>query len=189
MRTAVEAPRGVIWNLDGPQLAPWQAADRLYQGGFTDPLLLGEACSVMKAESGWYLKAWHINPVYDQDGRIFRDPEDGKMTVKSVDLGFIQRNVTTPNTRIDVTQVAAQALVDGLFKANPKLAKGVESAKIAFQLYQQRGWSPWYAWVNGYSREYLDDGALAVGNLVSLRWGQGGFLLAKTEPVSFFDGE
>lgn len=178
MRPSAQAPHGIIWSLDGPQLAPWQAADRLYQGGFTDPLLLAEGCAVMKAESGWYLKAWHINPVYDEDGMIVVD-ETGLMTVKSVDLGFIQRNVPTPNVKVEMAPGPAQAFVDGLFKANPKLSNGVESSKIAFQLYQQRGWQPWYAWTNGFHRQYLDDGALAVGNLCALRHGQGGDLLVK----------
>lgn len=186
MRSTVESPKGIIWDLDGARLLPWQAADRLYQGGFTDPLLLAEACSVMKAESGWYLKAWHINAVYNEDGTLKKDA-GGRITVKSVDLGFIQKNVVMPGgSLLEPTPEAADQLIDSLFKSNPKLANGIESSKIAFQMYQQRGFQPWYAWVNGFSKQYLDDGALAVGNLCGMRHGEGPTSLMKV-PRSLTD--
>lgn len=178
-RRAVESPRGVIWDLDGALMKPWQAADRLYAAGFTDTVLLAEACAVMKAESGWYLKAWHINAEYDSDGKLVRDSQ-GRFTVDSVDLGWIQRNVRVADVTLSDTE--AKAWVDTMFQEHPELANGYESAKLARQLYVNGGndFGAWYAWLNGMHRQYLDDGALAVGNLAGLRNGQGGFCLIKT---------
>lgn len=174
----VEAPYGVIWGLDGAQMRPWQAADRLYAAGFKDPILLAEACAVMRAESGWYLRAWHINAKYDADGKLVRDSE-GRFTPESVDLGWVQRNVRVSGVTLSETDVPIW--IADMFGAHPDLANGYESAKIARQLYVGGGndFGAWYAWLNGLHRRYLDDGALAVGNLAALRNGQGGFALVK----------
>lgn len=162
----MEEIHGVTWGLDGAQLEPWQAAQRLYKAGFADTQLLCKMLAVIRGESGWYLKAWHHNVLRDADGNIQRTA-DGKITIKSTDLGFIQRNVvhTPPKVLADAD---SQAFVDQLFLTYPELARGDESAKIAWNLYKARGFQPWYAYTNGGWKNHLEQSCLAVGNYVAM---------------------
>ena len=163
---AVEEIRNVTWGFAGEELKPWQAAQRLYKAGFTDAKTLALIWAVIEAESGGYLKAWHHNVEREDDGSIKRDAS-GRMTVKSSDLGFIQRNVPhSPNVKLEMTEQASGAFVDQLFAAHPELARGDASAKIAFQLYSARGFQPWYAYANGSYRRSLERACLAVGNFL-----------------------
>lgn len=161
----------VTYGLDGARLLPFQAAQRLYLAGFREAHLLAEIAATMRAESGWYLKAWHHNVRRDADGGIARDSV-GRMTVVSTDLGFIQRNVVHSDPKVISDEEGADLAAD-LFAANPDLANGQRSAEIAWDLYEQRGFSPWYAHTNGSYVRHLPDAILAVASLLSVQFGLG----------------
>lgn len=163
-----EEIRGVTWDLDGAELLPWLAAQRLYKAGFEDAKLLTTMWAVIEGESGGYLKAWHHNVKRNDDGSIFRN-EAGNMLIKSTDLGFIQKNVVHASpVEVATTGGEAKDFVDTLFKIYPELARGDDSAKIAYQMYKQRGFQPWYAYTNGSYKKHLDQAVLAVGNYLAL---------------------
>jgi len=163
---AIEEIRNITWGLNGAQLSPWQAAQRLYKAGFKDVKLLAIAWAVMEAESGGYLKAFHHNVKRDENGLILRDA-DGKMIVLSTDLGFIQKNIVhPPNTKILVQETASQEFVEQLFKTNSDLADGQKSANIAWAFYKLRGWQPWYAYSNESYKRSLPRGCEAVANFL-----------------------
>lgn len=164
----VEEIKGVTWNLDGAQLEPWQAAQRLYLANFKDATVLCEMLATIRGESGWYLKAWHHNVLRDEAGLIVRDAA-GKFTVKSTDLGFIQRNVVH-SSPVKLLDSESQAFVDDLFYSHPELARADESAAIAWNLYKLRGFQPWYAHSNGGYKNHLDQACLAVGNYLGMRF-------------------
>jgi hypothetical protein len=165
---AVEELRGITWGLDGAELAPWQAAQRLYKAGFIVAKELAIFWSVIEAESGGYLKAWHHNVTRNADGSIFKTA-DGLMEVRSTDLGLIQKNVVhSPRVQLSVSGTESQAFVNDLFAANPELARGDESAEIAREMFEQRGYQPWYAFSNGSYKRSLDRGCLAVGNYLGM---------------------
>lgn len=165
---AVEEIRGITWDLIGPELKPWQAAQRLYKAGFKDAKLLATMWAVLEAESGGYIRAWHHNVTRNEDGSIFRS-EDGLMEIKSTDLGFIQKNIVhNPKVIMSMEGGESQAFVDDLFDAFPALARADESAKIAYELFKQRGFQPWYAYSNGSYKKSLERGILAVGNYLGM---------------------
>lgn len=163
----------ITFDFDGERLEPWQAVQRLYLAGFVDPKLLAVGYAVMMGESGRYLKAWHHNVLRNEDGTILRDAL-GRMTVKSTDLGFIQKNIVhSPARALEIDADVSGAFVDELFAANPRLARGDQSAAIAYALYNsvtgggvKRLWSPWYAWVNGNYRKGLPSACVAVGQFL-----------------------
>lgn len=160
----VEELYGITWGLWGEELEPWQAAQRLYRAGFTDAKELATFWAVLEAESGGYLKAWHHNVVRNLDGTIARDAE-GRMTVRSTDLGFIQKNtVHDPPVKLKLEADASGGFVEGLFEALPELARGDESAAIARSMFESRGFQPWYAYSNGSYKRSLERGCLAVAN-------------------------
>lgn len=153
---------GIIYALQGAKLSPQQTIDRLYRAGFTDVQELAIGFSVMMGESGGYLKAWHNNVVLADDLTPKLDG-DGKMTIVSTDLGFIQRNVKHP-TPVKVLPNAddVQAFIEVLWYDHPELARADESAKIAKELWDARGWTPWYAYLNGSYRKALPQACDAV---------------------------
>jgi hypothetical protein len=164
---AVEEIYQITWEFYGERLDPWQAAQRLYKAGFTDAKVLAIGYAVMMAESGRYLKAWHHNVRRNDDGSIKRD-EDGLMEVVSTDLGFIQKNVVHhPSVKLPTTGDESKEFVDGLYEKFPELARGDESAQIAYALYQDREWAPWYAYSNGSYKKGLPAACAAVGNMVA----------------------
>lgn len=159
---------GITWGLDGEELKPWQAAQRLYKAGFKDAKILATMWAIMESESGGFLKAWHHNVVRNEDGTILRS-EDNLMEIKSTDLGFIQKNIVhSPHEIIPIDANQSQLFVDLLFNAFPELARGDESAIIAWNLYKFRGFQPWYAWSNGSYQKSLERGILATGNYLGM---------------------
>jgi hypothetical protein len=156
--------RGVTYDFGGERLDPWQAVQRLYRAGLADAKVLAIGYAVMMGESGCYLKAWHHNLVRDDGGGIVRDV-DGRFTVKSTDLGFIQKNIVH-NPQVKLLDSESPHFVDTLFEEHPELARGDESAVIAKAMYDSRGWSPWYAYVNGSYKRSLAPACVAVGNFL-----------------------
>jgi DNA-binding transcriptional regulator of glucitol operon len=154
----------VTFDFAGERLDAWQAVQRLYLAGFTDAKVLAIGYAVMMGESGRYLKAWHHNVVRNEDGTIKRDA-DGRFRVKSTDLGFIQKNVVH-NPQPSLLDSESPAFVDVLFEEHPELARGDESARIAWVLYLARGWQPWYAYTKGSYKRSLPGGCVAVGQFL-----------------------
>ena len=163
--------RGVTYGLDGEQLAPLQAAQRLFKAGFKDAKVLAIMWAILEGESGRYLKAWHHNVERNEDGSI-KERTPGMMIVRSTDLGFIQRNVVIQGgVEIAMTESASGVLVESLFAANPDLARGDKSAEIAFALYQDRGYQPWYAYSNRSYRRHLEAACSAVREYLRVVFG------------------
>ncbi|MFI5405145.1 MAG: hypothetical protein ACHQ1D_01390 [Nitrososphaerales archaeon] len=163
--------KGVTWDLDGEQLEPYLAAQRLYKAGFKDADLLCTMWAVIEAESGGYLKAWHHNVERNEDGTI-KIYDGYLMNVKSTDLGFIQKNIPhEPDILLPIQGDQSQLFVNDLFVAFPELARGDESAKIAYQMYKTRGFQPWYAYSNGSYKKSIGRGTAAVANFLALKNG------------------
>lgn len=160
----------VTWGLDGEQLDPWQAAQRLYLAGFKDARVLAKMWAVLESESGGYLRAWHHNVKRDAEGNIVYEAD--KFIVFSTDLGFIQKNVKH-NEPVKLEPGESQGFVNTLFELNPELARGDRSAEIAWRLYQDRGFDPWVAERNGSYRRNMDRGCLAVANYLAKSYGLG----------------
>jgi hypothetical protein len=160
--------RGQTWDLDGVQLQPFQAAQRLYNAGFKDAKILVEMCAIY-GESGWYLKAWHHNVERDEDGQISLD-DSGRMTIKSTDLGFIQKNYIWL-TPVKCQPIEGQFWADKGFELRPDLAKGDSSADIAYDLYQLRGFQPWYA--HAYWTRHKARSVEAVADFLAVVFGLG----------------
>lgn len=155
----------VTWGLDGEQLAPWQSIQRIYRAGFTDLKICATMYAVIYYESGNYLKAWHHNVKRNADDTIYT--MDGKMTVYSTDLGYIQKNIDhTPDVVIPATAEASAAFVETLWLKYPSLSKGDQSATVAHDLYLARGFDPWYAYKNGNYKKAFPDACVAVGNFL-----------------------
>jgi len=162
-----EEIKGITWDLDGAELMPWLAAQRLYKAGFKDAKLLTTMWAVLEGESGGYLKAWHHNVSRNDDGSIKIINE--MMEVKSTDLGFIQKNIVhTPKVLLPIVGDDSKNFVKVLFEVYPELARGDRSAEIAYKLYQDRGFQPWYAYTNGGYEKHLGKAVLAVGNYLAL---------------------
>lgn len=166
-----EEIRGITWDLDGEQLDPWLAAQRLYNAGFKDAQELCVMWAVLEAESGGYLKAWHHNVTRNEDGTIKRFDGD-LMEVKSTDLGFIQKNIVhNPKPLLPIEGDQSKLFVADLFDAFPDLARGDLSAKIARQLFLQRGFQPWYAHTNKTYKRSMPRACVAVANFLALKNG------------------
>jgi hypothetical protein len=165
-----EEVRGLTWDLDGEQLEPWLAAQRLYKAGFKDADVLCTMWAIIEAESGGYLKAWHHNVKRTEDGQILYN-DANQMTVLSTDLGFIQKNVVHDPPVLIGSPEEAQAFVDNLWVQHPELARGDESAEIAYLMYKQRGYTPWYAFTNKSYMNSLGRGTVAVANYLALKHG------------------
>lgn len=164
----MEEIRNVTYGLWGEELPIWMAIQRLVKAGFHDPRVLLNMFAIIEGESGSYLRAWHANikRTPSPELKIIYDPE-GKMTVKSIDLGFIQRNVVlNPQVVIEPTEVAMKEFVNRMFEENPKLARADTSAEIAYDLYLDRGFAPWFAYKPGEESFRLKKrrGAKAIGN-------------------------
>jgi hypothetical protein len=152
-----EEIRDVTFGFWGVELKEWQTIQRLVLAGFGEVRLLTNMFAIIEGESGSYTKAWHANVrrtddaekaiVYDTNGRMF---------VKSVDLGFIQRNTPMPGggVWVDPTEAQMKVFIDELYAKNPDLADAQKSAEIAFDLFSLRGFSPWYAYQPGTTRFY-----------------------------------
>lgn len=161
-----EEIKGVTFDFDGARLNPWQAAQRLYKAGFVDAKLCAIGYAVMMGESGRYLKAWHHNVVRNEDETI-KYESDGKMTIKSTDLGFIQKNIPHNPNMLVFPQDAA-SFTNSLFLQYPELADGQKSAEIAWELFIDRGWQPWYAHSNGSYKNGLPSACVAVGKYLAM---------------------
>lgn len=166
-----EEIRHITWDLDGAQLSNEQKAQRIMVAGF--PMQGGVALNmfaIVEGESGGYQKAWHANVVRNADGTIHRVERDGKtfMQVKSVDLGFFQINIDLagPYVEVEMEDVAVMEMVETLFAENPGLDDPFESAHRAYVMWQNRGFSPWYAYKPGTAKWKLKKkyGAKAFAN-------------------------
>jgi len=178
----VDEIRGVTWDLAGERLMPFQAAQYLYKAEakindvvsrpFRDAKTLMTGCAVMGGESAWYTKAWHANVARNADGMILR-PQPGFLTVKSIDLGWIQRNAELEDT--DIADDAVKDLVAELFDdaAYGYLDRPGLAANEAARLYTQRGWQPWYAYANGGWKRHLPMAGQAVANFLAVEFGLG----------------
>ncbi len=169
----MEEIRGITWDLWGQELSHEQTIQRIINAGF--PIKGGAALTmfaIVEGESGEYQKAWHANverwknPDGTQ-GDIVRfeqrpdltmwsvppgtpEPDLVFMRVKSVDLGFLQRNkVMGPATYIEMGHEACELFIEGLFTKYPELATPVTAAEDAYKLWVERGFQPWYAYQPG----------------------------------------
>lgn len=164
---ATEEIRGITFGLDGEELKPWLAAQRLYKAGFKDAKLLATMWAVIESESGGYLRAWHHNVVRNEFGTI--KLANNLMEVKSTDLGFIQRNIVhNPHVFLPIEGNESQLFVDNLFVIHPELARADKSAEIAYQMYKQRGFQPWFAYTNKSYERNLGRACVAVANYLAL---------------------
>ena len=169
---AREEIRGVTWDIGGWRLYPRQKAEFAYAGGFVDAVELYTAIATFDAESGGYVEAWHINVARTDDGKIRRD-DDGRFTAKSIDLGWIQRNVPLGDRLVHDADAAT--LAEETFDLNPDLRRPLKSAEIARDLFEarqragQNPWGPWYAYLNGSYHRHTGGAALAVGNWIAFR--------------------
>jgi hypothetical protein len=168
---AREEIRGVTWDLGGWRLYPRQKAQYAYAGGFTNVKLQQEALATFDGESGGYLKAWHINVRRNEDGTIFRE-DDGRLTAKSVDLGWIQKNIDLGNKLLADSE-AADFIEEVFTQGHPELARPLFSATLAYRMYLERGWDPWYAYSNGGYKRHLGSAALGIGNWLAFEDGLG----------------
>lgn len=167
----MEEIRGITWDLAGEELKPWLACQRLYKAGFKDAKTLAIMWATIESESGGYLKAWHHNVVRNEDGSI-QKTADGLMVVKSTDLGFIQKNIVhNPQVLLPVAGDQSKLFVEDLFAANPDLARADQAAVIAFNMWKQRGFQPWYAYTNGHYKKNLGRATVAVANYLALAFG------------------
>lgn len=141
----------ITWDLDGVELAEWQAIQRLYRAGFHDMLTLGTMFAIIEGESGSFTKAWHANVNRDSAGNIVRDNRAGEdyMCITSIDLGFIQYNVNVDNQFVPMDASYMQAYVDALWIHYPELADAQQSSEKAYDLFVDRGFLPWYAYKPG----------------------------------------
>jgi hypothetical protein len=125
---------------------------RLILAGFHDPRVAINMFAVIEGESGSYTKAWHANVkrLDDENKSIVRDAQ-GRMFVKSVDLGFIQRNLVMAGGGVwmPMEEDAMSEFIETLFNENPDLAVADKSAIIAYELFSTRGFQPWYAYQPG----------------------------------------
>lgn len=179
----MEQIRGVTWDFGGTRLHPFQVAQYLYKADpdngpppFRDAKVLTVGCAVMYGESAGYLKAWHLNVLRDAAGNIVWD-EDRRLTAKSCDLGWIQRNAEFPDVKLlpeDVPEFV-QALFDS--EQYGYLDRPALAANEAAALYVARKWQPWVAYGNGSYKKYLKTACLAVGNFLGVEFGQGNSLL------------
>lgn len=155
--------RGVTWDLEGWRLYPFQQAQFLYGAGLTDASELATMIAVLHAESGAYLLAWHHN---------VEEMGEDEMTVKSTDLGWMQRNVVH-SPPVTIPKSGGRQLAHDLFVAYPNLGKARPSATLAKQFYDNYSFSRWYAWLNGSWENHRGHAVLAVGNFLAVKLGLG----------------
>lgn len=176
---AIPEIRDVTFGLWGSELPEHAAIQRLVRAGFPvwvpshldvesphSPLL--EMFAIIEGESGSYVKAWHANVLRDPPftGQIVLD-EMGMMTIKSIDLGFIQLNVNVvPDATVTPNEPTMAAYVQSQFDHHPELARADLSAMIAHDLWLERGFKPWFAYKPGTDnyRQKKARGAKAIGN-------------------------
>lgn len=91
-------------------------------GGWVDTELV-VAVAVCLSESGGYVRAWHDN--LDSDGKLL-----------SRDIGLFQINIPA--------SAVGTAVEEDLYDIENNLNR-------ARSLYDNRGWQPWFGWVNGYA--------------------------------------
>jgi hypothetical protein len=175
----VEEIRGVTWDLAGERLYPFQAAQYLYNASttkngviihpFREAKVLTVACATMGGESDWRLRSWHANVLREEDGSIKRDSQ-GRITIKSIDLGWIQRNADIADLPYRDTEIAP--LVQSLFDSEQfgYLDRPALAANEAARLYVDRGWQPWVAYSNGGWRRHLPNAGLAVANFIAVEF-------------------
>lgn len=151
-----EEIRGITYDFDGVELAEWQAIQRLYRAGFKDLVVLGIMFAIIEGESGSFTKAWHANVKRDENGMIVRQQTDGVdyMQVQSIDLGFIQRNVNVTDEWVEMHPEAMGEWVNQMWDMYPNLSDAQLSAEAAYDLYQLRGFQPWYAYKPGTTAFY-----------------------------------
>ena len=162
----MEHIHGINWGLGGNELTPEQAIQRLAVAGWPlfrrkadgtteSPILIMWA--IIEGESGGYQKAWHINVVRDPNGMIIRQIVDGKtyMTVKSIDLGFIQKNTTVEPFLLEMDINVVAAWVEHMFDTHPELADPWQAAEVALAFWKTNGfnWKRWFAYKPG-TREF-----------------------------------
>lgn len=154
----MEHIRNINYGFGGEELAEWQAIQRLVRSGFSDVRVLGTMFAIVEGESGSYTRAFHCNVerTLDEDGNpdlIVRKTIDGVdyMFVKSVDLGFMQFNTDISGTGvwIQMTEEAVAQFIDTMFDEEPWKANAQLSSERAYELYLQRGFTPWYAYKPG----------------------------------------
>lgn len=162
-RSGVVVPeiRDVTWGLWGAELPEHAAIQRLVKAGFPiwlpshrdvevphSPLL--EMFAIIEGESGSYVRAWHANVLRNPPitGEIVLN-ELGQMTVRSIDLGFIQRNVNVTDIALAPNTGTMEEWVNAQFAAYPELARADLSAMVGYSLWQDRGFQPWYAYRPG----------------------------------------
>jgi hypothetical protein len=144
----MEEIRGITWDLWGQELSHEQAIQRIVNAGF--PIKGGVALkmfAIVEGESGEYQRAWHANVQRNVDGTILRN--EGMMTVKSIDLGFMQFNVEIPDVLVEISIEAMTNFVNAMFADNPDLADPHQSAERAYEMWSRRGFQPWYAYKPG----------------------------------------
>lgn len=148
----MEELRDITFGLWGEKLPDYLGIQRLVWAGF--PIQNGvllDMLATIEGESGFYLKAWHANVVRASDANqsIVYDV-DGNLQVKSIDLGFVQRNVAFGEIqRVAPNVDAVKLFVEKQFTLHPDLARADESAVEAYQLWTARGFQPWYAYQPG----------------------------------------
>lgn len=145
----------INYGFGGVELAEWQAIQRLVRSGFVDLRVLGTMFAIVEGESGSYTRAFHCNVdrTLDADGNkdlIVRKQFDGvdHMYVKSVDLGFMQFNTDLPGVGkwVEMNEEVVAEFINGMFEAEPWKANAQLSSERAYEMYLQRGFSPWYAY-------------------------------------------
>lgn len=169
----------MTWDLAGERLYPFQAAQYLYNAKtvkgaatihpFREAKTLTIGCAVMGGESDWRLRSWHANVARNEDGTIKRDAQ-GRITVKSIDLGWIQRNADVADLPYPDEEI--EPLVLGLFDSEQfgYLDRPALAADEAARLYVERGWQPWVAYGNGGYRRHLPNAGLAVANFLAVEF-------------------
>lgn len=185
-----EELRGITYDFDGVELKEWQAIQRLYRAGFKDLIVLGIMFAIIEGESGSFTKAWHANVKRDDAGKIVRKEEAGAtyMQITSIDLGFIQRNVNVTDEWVEMHPEAMGEWVNQMWDMYPNLTDAQQSAEAAYDLYQLRGFQPWYAYKPGttgfYGKKRRAGKAIAnfyertqVGNLAEVELDAGKFPL------------
>ena len=167
----MEEIRGITWDLWGAELSHEQTIQRIINAGF--PIKGGVALTmfaIVEGESGEYQRAWHSNverwETWDDADRPIKryvqqpdltfkplalgapEPELVFMKVKSIDLGFMQVNKQVGQF-IEMGLEACENFVGAQFEKYPELAVPRDSCEVAFKIWSERGFQPWYAYQPG----------------------------------------
>jgi hypothetical protein len=129
-----------VGELKGKQLEPRYIAELCWNEGWKGAVELNEAVMVCLSESQGYTHA--VNDNMDGD------------EIKSRDCGIFQINI--PASKIGTS-------------AESQLYDPVYNVGVAYRMYQDRGWQPWYGHSNEvYLRDtYLKRGTRGVGNFMA----------------------